>query len=298
MSLEFDHFIGLNTLFQGAQFHPDGMKYIFSAGASVVIGDLIDPHLQHFLRSHDDTITSISLSPQGRLIASGQRGEHSDVLVWDYGSRQLLYRFEEHDGQIKALAFSDDEKILATIGADENMIFWDMSNGCIIVATNKLPPGTTSLGFCGFIRDIKRRDTSHYQIVTAGADGIVIWDLNPYDGDLQSFKVLGDARATLNRHITAVAFSDDKEYMFAATTSGDYLVAAFKTQRILKVVQATKMAIHTIMTHKERVVLGCGDNSLKIYGAQGEFLSELKLDGGVVGLSMSPDKLEVCLYFL
>ncbi len=293
MSLEFDHFIGINPLFQGALFHPNGSKFIFSSGASVVVGDLIDPHQQDFLRGHDDVVTSIALSSQGRLIASGQKGERSDVVVWDYDSRSLLYRFEEHDGAIQALAFSDDERILATVGTDNNMILWDMSNGCIIISTNKLPPGTVTVAFAGFIRDIKRRDTSHYQICTAGADGVTIWDLDPYQGDLIPFKLVGDARATIIRQITALSFSNDKEFLFGATTSGDYIIASFKTQRILKAVQATKMALHTIMAHQDRVIIGCGDRTIKVYGPNGEFINEVRLDGAVVGLSMSPDKLEV-----
>lgn len=297
MALEFDHFIGLNAIYQGALFHPDGNKYIFSSGANVIIGDLIDPHIKNFLRGHDDVVTSLALSSQGRLIASGQRGEHSDILLWDYHSKSLLYRFEEHDGKILSLSFSDDEKILGSIGDDHQMIFWDMSNGCIIISTCKLPVGTNIVAFAGFIRDIKRRDTSHYQICTAGGQegGIMIWDLDPYQGELNAFKIVGDARGTISRIFTSLSFSEDKEYVYGATTSGDYLVASFKTQRFIKNVSATKMALNTIMTHQDRIVLGCGDKTIKFYGPNGEYLSEMTLDGAVIGLSMSPDKLEVSI---
>jgi WD40 repeat protein len=294
MSLEFDHFIGINTINQGALFHPDGQKYIFSSGASVVIGDLLDPHLQHFLRKHDDVITSIALSPKGRFIASGQRGENTDVMVWDYERRELLYRFEEHDRAINGLAFSDDEKILASFSENDGiMILWDMSNGCIIVSSNKLPPSTSCLAFGGFVRDLKRRDTSHYQLCTAGAEGILIWDIDPFQGDLSCFKLIGDVRATVNRHVTSLAFSSDKETLYGTTTSGDYLIASLKSQRITKVVSATRMSIDTLLiTDDGKVILGCGDKTIKIYGPNCDFLKETKLDGGIIGLSMSPDKLE------
>jgi WD40 repeat protein len=294
MSLEFDHFIGLNTIHQGALFHPDGAKYIFSSGANVVIGDLIDPHLQHFLRGHDDCVTCLALSPSGQYIASGQRGENSDVIVWDYANRSLLYRFEEHDGLIQTLGFSEDNKILATIGSQDNqMILWDLSNGCIIVSTAKLPPGTTTLAFNGFVRDIKRRDTSHYQLITAGADGVMIWDVDPFQGELLCAKMLGDTRGTITRHVTALAFSEDREYLFGATTSGDFMIGSFKNSRILKAVPATRMALQSIMTHRDRIIIGCGDKTIKVYNINGDFLQETRLDGAVVGLSMSSDKLEV-----
>lgn len=168
MSLEFEHFIGLNTIAQAALFHPNpsgsGFKYLFSSGANVVIGDLEDPHSQEFLRGHDDNVSCLAVSSTGRFVATGQRGEHADIYVWDYSTKKAIYRFEEHDRLIVALSFSDDEHILASIGEDGNMILWDMSNGCIICSAARLPAGTTCVQFAGFIRDIKRRNTDRYQV--------------------------------------------------------------------------------------------------------------------------------------
>ncbi len=176
--------MGSNTIPHGALFHPDGQKYIFAAGACVVIGDLLDPHSQQFLRHHDDNVNCIALSSSGRLIASGQTGEHADAFVIDYVSQKVLYKFEEHDHGIQSLAFSEDEKMLASVGVveDNNMMLWDMSNGCLVASTNKLPLHTKYVSFVGFIKDVKRRDTSHYQLCTAGADGLLLWDLDPYSG--------------------------------------------------------------------------------------------------------------------
>lgn len=184
MSLEFEHFMGSNCIPQGALFHPDGQKYVLSSGACVVIADLLDPHAQEFLRYHDNTVSCIALSASGNLIASGQMGENADIFVYHYGRKGVLYRFEEHDHGLQALAFSEDEKILASIGTaeDGNLLLWDMSNGCIIASTNKLPLHTSCVAFIGFVKDIKRRDTSHYQLCTAGADGLLLWDLDPYSG--------------------------------------------------------------------------------------------------------------------
>ncbi len=294
MSLEFEHFIGLNTIQQGALFHPNGQKYVFSSGAKVVIGDLMDPHQQDFLRSHDDVVTALALSPRGNMIASGQRGEHSDICIWNFETKERLFKFEEHDHMIQCLAFSDDEKILASIGNsdDGNLILWDTSNGCIITSA-RIPTGTNFIIFNGFMRDIKRRDTSHYQLLSAGVDGIIIWDLDPYTGEMVSSKMAADARATLNRIYTSLSFSDDKEVMFGATTSGDYVIATMKAQRILKTTQATRMALHTIVTHHDRVLIGCGDKTIKIYNVNGDYVNQIVLDGAVIGLSLSSDKLEV-----
>jgi hypothetical protein len=64
----------------------------------------------------------------------------------------------------------------------------------------------------------------------------------------------------------------------------------------VQVVQATKMQLNTILYHSTGVVIGCGDASIKMYTHAGEFQGQLKLDGPVINLSSSPDRLEVSCY--
>ena len=52
-----------------------------------MVRDIQDPHNQHFLTAHDDSIMCLAVSNNGNLLASGQRGENSDIVVWDYGQK-------------------------------------------------------------------------------------------------------------------------------------------------------------------------------------------------------------------
>ena len=298
VAVEFEHFIGINTIANGVAFHPNGTNYLFAAGGNIVVGDLTDPHSQEFMRMHDDNVTCLTLSRSGSLVASGQRGESANVYVWNFSTRKVIYTFEEHDSMIQGMVFSEDEKILITIGDsdDHKIIIWDLSTGNVISSSNKLPAETNCVAFGGFVRDIKRRDTDHYQICTAGRDGLMLWDLNPFSGEFESFKLVGDARATINRHVTAVAFSEDKEYIYAATTSGDFVIASMRYQRIIQAVQATKMGLGALLALNSRIVIGCGDSTVKFFDSTYEFQGQVRLDGPVIGLSLSPDHLEVCNY--
>lgn len=74
-----------------------------------VLNNFSDPHQQCFLRGHSDYITSMHISSSGRLIASGQQGTNSDVIIWDYESKSIKYRLEEHQFGIDAVKFSRDE---------------------------------------------------------------------------------------------------------------------------------------------------------------------------------------------
>lgn len=295
-SVEFDHLMGFNVFSNAAIFHPNGKNYVCSSGGNIIIGDLMDVHSQTFLRKHDDIITCLTVSVSGKYIASGQGGEHPDVYIWEFGSNEPIYRFEEHDDYIQSVSFSLDERIMASVGSDGDakLLIWDLSNGCIIASASRLPAGTMFVS-CegGYMKDIKRRDTDHYMIFTGGQDGLTMWDLDPFSGDIMPIKITGEVRATISRAISNVSFSDSKETLFAATSSGDYLIVNLKSRKIMQSISATKMTLNSILSFNDGVVIGCGDCTVKVYGAAADFRSQIVLDGPVVGLSFSPDRLEV-----
>lgn len=112
-------------------------------------------------------------------------------------------------------------------------------------------------------------------------------------GELQAQKITGDARATIARQVNAIHYSADFEYIFGATSSGDYIICSVKATRIQQSISATKMALHSIIVHNGKVYIGCGDKTIKIYSINGDFVGQIALDGAVIGLSLSADQLEV-----
>jgi cilia- and flagella-associated protein 52 len=293
--LEIDHTIGFSTNPNCLHYHPNGSHYVYCSGWNLGIGHLIDSHSQRFLRAHDDTVTCLTLSSSGNLIASGQCGENSNIYIWSYESGEVIYSFEEHDFFVKYLAFSADEHLLVSIG-DENdnkLIIWDLSNGAIVASSNKLSAGTTCVCFGGFVKDIKRRNTSLYQLCSGGPDGLYLWQLDPYSGELNCLKVAGDARGSVSRHVTSVAFSTNEEFIYAATSSGDYLMANVRSQHITSVIPAAKKGLYSLVSYRDGLITGGGDGTLRIFSDSNEILSETSLSGPIVSLSISSDALEV-----
>ena len=104
-------------------------------GASVVIGDVNDPHKQRFLHGHDAEVSALDVSSSGRFIASGQlrstqvvTGDAS-VMAWDAARGVCLYTFFGLGEGVLHVAFSPDEKFLAAAGSDNTLAVWDMSTG-------------------------------------------------------------------------------------------------------------------------------------------------------------------------
>lgn len=52
------------------------------------------------------------------MLASAQRGFNCDVVVWDASTLSPRFRFQEHDQEVVAAAFSSDDRLLATVGCE------------------------------------------------------------------------------------------------------------------------------------------------------------------------------------
>eukprot|EP00968_Pinguiococcus_pyrenoidosus_P005365 scaffold343_cov245-Pinguiococcus_pyrenoidosus.AAC.33 len=292
--VELEHCIGFNAMRQGLFYHPGGEHYVYSAGASVVIASFHDPHDQKFLHGHDDCVSALAVSKAGTWIASGQHGENSDVAVWSFASRKLVYRLEEHDYGIASLAFSDDEKLLCTCGIAEDgkIILWDLCNGHIVTSMGANPKSINVSLFGGFARNIKRRETENYQLFTAG-DKMVMWSINPYSGHVEGQTIAAEGRVSLVREISHAVFSDDLEWVYCATSTGDFLVVRVADLRIVRQVGTARLGLQSILSWPGGVVTGAGDGTISAYDRKLDLVGSRKIHGGVFSLSFSADSTEI-----
>lgn len=82
-------------------------------------------------------------------------------------------------------------------------------------------------------RDIKRRNTRNYLLATAGNKKIYVWSVDPYTGDMAQERVVCEARGSLVRDITALAFSQDGERLWCTTSTGDFMGVDLRSKQVL-----------------------------------------------------------------
>ncbi|CAM9810711.1 unnamed protein product, partial [Choristocarpus tenellus] len=293
--IERERAIGYLGLRGGLFYHPNGKDVVYAAGGTIVISDLNEPHMQGILRGHDGMINCIALSKSGRYVASGQGGENSDAIIWSFDKQSLLYRMSEHDHGVTAVAFSDDDRLLCTIGSleDRKILIWDVSNGCIVTIAQHDPVPTTAVAWGGMVRDVKRRDTRDHLLATAGDKKIVLWCLNPYTGDISRERIVCEARGTLVRDITVLTFSEDKESLCCATSTGDFITVDMRTKSVGRAVPAARLGVLSLLCHPQGTVTGGGDGTVTLFDLRSRDFAQTTLQGGVVAMSFSPDRSEI-----
>ncbi|KAK8885543.1 hypothetical protein M9Y10_040992 [Tritrichomonas musculus] len=196
---------------------------------------------QNFLSGLENNITCMDLSPKGRMIAAGEDGVRSDVVVWKAADRSLLFRFSEHDNGVLCLAFSQDERLLATYGKEGRLIIWDMASGNIV--THRAFKRADAIKWGGRVPDVKNRPTKTFYIATAGPDGVALHVVDPQGGTIAS-ELLPMGKYT--RTVSSFAFTS--EHLICGTTSSDFLIFELHSKTLVKVYSAGRNGITDIYT--------------------------------------------------
>jgi len=265
--MELEHAIGFTgSVAQSLHYHPSGKDAIYVGGGCVVVSDLSDPHNQHFLRGHDGPITSLDMSKDGKMLASGQVGENSDVIVWDAENKSLLYRLSTHEHGIAKVAFSHDSRFLLTVGdaIDKSLYVWAFVDGKIAASAKGTPlpeSGVTAAVWGGFERDIKKRPTNRYILATAGQKQVVIWIYDPTTGKLTPERCQTGAQV---RNYTCLAFSDDGEVLFAGSESGDLSAFSVRNRSLLSCLPVCSAGLLTVNLVDHFLITGGGDGSITV----------------------------------
>jgi WD40 repeat protein len=107
-------------------FLPDSDRFLIGSqhGDIRVYSAAATAQLARFDGHHDDAVTCLAASPDGRLAVSGS-ADHT-VRVWDVATGEERWKLDGHTGPVTGVAFSPDGRRVASCAADRTWRVWEL----------------------------------------------------------------------------------------------------------------------------------------------------------------------------
>jgi WD40 repeat protein len=197
----------------------------------------------HIMAGHQDAVTAVAFSPDGRFLASGDnRGK---IFLWDAATGAFVRILQGHTRTINTITFSPDSVLVASGSWDNTIRIWDTATGELMRALQGRKESVTDLAF-----------SPDGKLLASGSldTAVDLWD--PATGVIEG---------TLTGHtdaVLSVAFSPDGQML--ASGSKD------KTIRLWSVPSRSFIRSLTGHTAAVRAVAFSPDGSLLVSGAGGE----------------------------
>ena len=258
---------------------------------------------QEFLVRHSDDISRLTLSQDGKMLASASR-DHS-INLWSLDGT-LLNTLSDYEKAVTDISFSPDGKNIASISDDNTLRIWGLDNAAPTFKGNTLsvsPNGQMivtgddkTIGLWRSDGTLLKRFPEHEKsiirvsfspngkiIATASADHTVkLWDL---DGSLLQ---------TLQGHkksVTSISFSPDGQMI--ASGSLDRTVKLWDLDgNLLQTLQGHHDAVTSVSFSPDgqMIVSGSRDRTVKLWDLQGNPLQTVTgHTKAVLDVSFSPD---------
>ncbi|XP_016342738.1 mitogen-activated protein kinase-binding protein 1-like isoform X3 [Sinocyclocheilus anshuiensis] len=240
----------------------------YPAGCVVVLLNPKKNKQHHILNSSRKTITTVSFSPDGKYVVTGESGHMPAVRVWDVAERTQVAELHEHKYGVACVAFSPNSKYIVSVGYQHDMIVnvWAWKKN-VVVAANKVSSKVTAVSFSD--------DSSYF--VTAGNRHVKFWYLDHTKSSKMNATVPLLGRAGLLGELRNNFFSDvacgkgrKANSTFCITSSG--LLCEFNDKRMLdKWVElrkndsfATSMAT-SLSVSEDLIFCGCADGTVRAF---------------------------------
>ena len=134
------------------------------------------------------------------------------------------------------------------------------------------------------------RAGDRYVLATAGESGLVVWNVDPFNGSLVPMQT---SEGYLRRDFNSVIFNKRGDTIFAGSTSGDIAVYGLPGRNLKGKYTICPGGVRDLIeTDDGRVLVGGGDGGVHIFDPsrpQAQFMVTAELDGPVLGMPLDRD---------
>jgi len=224
--------------------------------------DLSTPPISRFL--------SVALSPDGRMIASGD----NTVYLWDLQGNTLGKTFQGHEDLISCIVFSPNNQMLVSSSWDGTIRLWNLRGN---------PTGQILQGHKGKVYAVAFSPNG--QMIVSADSAICLWDLR---GNL-----IGRPFGGHQREITSVAFSPDGQMIVSSSADSTIRLWNLQGSPIGQPFQGHKDTVFSVAFSPDGKLIASGgrDQAVRLWDLQGNLIGQPFRGGygSVDAVAFSPD---------
>ena len=210
--------------------------------------------LDRLLAEHRGRVSALSLSGDGRYLASGSWDQ--TLKVWDLKTGHCVKTINAHDQGIQAIAFAGDRKI-ATGSYDQNLKIWrleERDSGEIVLHLD-----VTLTAHQGSVQALAAAPDGKLLISGSYDQTIKRWDVNKEELLVSSYDPSGA--------IAAVAL--DPQQQWIASAGGDGSITLWQLTDNAKIMilggNVSSVASLAVSADGQTLAAGCGDGTVKLW---------------------------------
>ena len=228
----------------------------------------------HTLNRHTDTVTAISFSRYGNLLASASAD--SNINIWHFQSGKLIHRLTGHSDAVTSVAFSAEGKILASGSADKTIKIWQADTGQLIHTLTGHSVTVFSVAF----------SPDGQMLASGSGDGTIkLWQ----SGSGKLIEVLTGH----SDFVESVAFSRDGQLLASGSWDNTIKIWHVLTGKLMHTLTGHSGSVWSIAFSPDTQTLASNssDNSIKIWHiSSGQLVRNLNVNANSTwSIAYSPD---------
>lgn len=250
-----------------AMFTPGGFNILTATDSTAKLTD-ISGELKAKYMGNKKAITSVGVSPDGTLVATG--GRDKKVRVWNVQGK-LQNVFSGHKKKINSIAFSPDSNFVISASDDSTVVIWDTKRN----SPKKLVKTGAKVRYAEF-------SPSNKTFLAALSSGKIIL-FNNEGKKIKEFPEFEDA-------VVSAKFSPDGKKIISLSKDKSAEILSISGQKLNNFsVKNEKFNTIEFSSDGNLILAACNDKSVRVYESNGKEVVKLDYDANVKASHFSDD---------